>query len=215
MTLDPQTSDASMPMGPPQVGARERFDAIYSVVSGSATYWNIQRDVYGPQYAEEAAPYSFVTLVDLERIATAIGVLPGQTLVDIGCGQGGPGMWVARTTGAQLTGIDISPIAVAQAAGRAMAFGLEGRARFQTGEFAATGMPDAAFDAAISVDVLWVAPDKPAALREVARILRPGGTFVFTSWDFATSPPDEPQPSHHEPLLREAGFAILVVARLQ
>jgi ubiquinone/menaquinone biosynthesis C-methylase UbiE len=117
-------------------------------------------------------------------------------------------MWVARATGALLTGVDISPVAVAQAADRAASFGLADRAQFQVGEFAATGLPGATFDAAMSVDVLWLAPDKSAALREVARILRPRGRFVFTSWDFATSPPDEPQPSDHRPLLRAAGFVV-------
>jgi len=208
MAFEQQGSNAPELIGPPQVGARERFDAIYQVVSGSPTFWNIQREVYGEQFAEDAAPYSFVTLGDLERIATAVGLRPGEPLVDLGCGQGGPGMWVARKTGALLTGIDISPVAVAQAAERAAAFGLGARSRFQIGEFAATGLPDAAFDAAMSVDVLWLAPDKPAALREVARILRPNAHFVFTSWDFASSPPNEPQPTDHRPLLRETGFVV-------
>jgi hypothetical protein len=67
------------------VGAQDRFDAIYQAVSSSATHWNIQRDIYGPQFPEDAAPYSFVTLADLERIATAVAISPGQSLVDVGC----------------------------------------------------------------------------------------------------------------------------------
>jgi len=208
MPFEPQASESPALIGPPQVGARERFNSIYSVVSSSPTYWNIHRDVYGAEYPEEAAPYSFVTRGDLQRIAAGVALPRRQTLVDVGCGQGGPGMWVARETGALLTGIDVSPVAVAQAATRAAAFGLGGRARFQIGEFAATGLPGSAFDAVMSVDVLWVAPDKPAALREIARILRPNSRFVFTTWDFGSSPPDEPQPTDHRPLLREAGFAV-------
>jgi ubiquinone/menaquinone biosynthesis C-methylase UbiE len=38
-------------------------------------------------------------------------------------------------------------------------------------------------DAAMSVDVLWMVPDRPAALREVARVLKPGARFVCTNWD--------------------------------
>jgi SAM-dependent methyltransferase len=65
-----------------------------------------------------------------------------------------------------------------------------------------------AFHAAMSVDVPWLAPEKAAALREVARILRQHARFVFTTWDFASSPPDEPRPINHRALLREAGFVV-------
>ncbi len=46
------------------------------------------------------------------------------------------------------------------------------------------------------------------ALREVARILRPSARFVFTSWDFTFSSPEEPQLTDHRPLVREAGFVV-------
>jgi SAM-dependent methyltransferase len=60
----------------------------------------------------------------------------------------------------------------------------------------------------MSVDVLWAVPDKVAAVREVARILRPGGRFLFTSWDFATPLKGDTQVSDHRPLLHEAGFIV-------
>jgi SAM-dependent methyltransferase len=169
MPSDRQASDTPRPGGPPPPNARARYDGTFRALPGSPTYWQIQRDVYGAAYPAEVAPLGFVTLGDLRRFARALALRPGQALVDLGCGQGGPGLWVAREAGVTLTGVDISPVAVAQAAARIATFGLAGRARFQVGEFAATGLPAAAFAGAMSVDVLWLAPDKPAALREVAR----------------------------------------------
>ena len=55
-------------------------------------------------------------------------------------------------------------------------------------------------------------PDKPAALREVARILRPGARFVLTTWDFfaPSAAIPVPQVNDHRPLLQEAGLAVEV-----
>lgn len=88
-------------------------------------------------------------------------------------------------------------------------FGLAGRARFQVGDFTVTGLPAAALDGAMNVDALWLVPDKAAAVREVARILRSGARFVFTTWDVDVVPPGwPPQMRDHRPILREAGFAV-------
>jgi SAM-dependent methyltransferase len=61
----------------------------------------------------------------------------------------------------------------------------------------------------MSVDAFWLLPDKPRATAEVARVLRPGGRFVFTTWDADSTPPRcPPQVPDHRPLLREAGFSV-------
>lgn len=187
----------------------EWFNIIFDGWAKSPTVRHVWRKVYGEDYPEEADPYSFVTLTDLRRIAHELQVGPGQTLVDLACGRGGPGLWVARETGATLMGIDFSPVAVEHATGRAVAFGLAERARFQVGDFVATGLAAAALDGAMSVDAFWAIPDKSAAVREVARILRPGARFVFTTWDVdVTLPGFPPQVNDHRSLLREAGFTV-------
>ena len=112
----------------------------------------------------------------------ALDLSPGQALVDLGCGRGGPGLWLAREAGAWLTGVDFSPVAVSQAAHRAALFGLAGRARFVVGDLARTGLPDDSADAAVSVDAFHFAADPAAAAREVLRVLRPGRRLVLTGW---------------------------------
>ena len=175
----------------------------------SPTSRRARREVYGSDYPEDARPRSFITLLELQRIARDLGVGPGQTIVDLGCGWGGPGLWVARETGAGLVGIDLSDIGVARAREHAAEAGLADRARFEVGDLTATGLPNAGFDGAMSVDVLWSVPEKPAALQEIARILRPGARFVFTNWDRDLSPPGYLPPlADHRPLLDEAGFDV-------
>ncbi len=184
------------------------FNDAYAGPASSPTLRRVQRAVYGDEYPDEAEPYSLVTRSDLRRIAQDLGVGPGQSFVDLACGAGGPGMWVARETGAAVIGIDLSAVAIRQAVARAEAFGVAGRVQFRVGDVVATGLPAHGQDGAMSIDALWVVPDKGTALREVARLLRPGARFIFTTWDFGVSPDDEPQVADHHPLLDAAGFDV-------
>lgn len=56
--------------------------------------------------------------------------------------------------------------------------GLSDRTRFKVGDATATGLPDAAVDAALTVHVAMNISDKPALYAEAFRVLRPGGRFV-------------------------------------
>ena len=173
------------------------------------TRQRIRRKVYGDDYPVEADPRSFFTLTELRAMARDLGVGAGQTIVDLGCGQGGPSCWVARATGAALVGIDLSAVGVARASERAQGLGLADRTRFQVGDITSTGLPEASFDAAMSVDVIWAVPDKLGALREAARILKPGARFAFTDWDRDRTPPGYLPPlGDHRPLLERAGFEV-------
>ena len=84
------------------------------------------------------------------------------------------------------------------------------RARFQEGDLTATGLLEASCDAAISLDVLVFVPDKAAAVREVARILRPSGRFGFTTWEQSgySARLGAPQLADHRPPLVAAGFDV-------
>lgn len=172
----------------------------------SARIWT---EVYGDEYPAELDIYSYVTRTDLRRIAEESMLAPAGRLADIGCGRGGPGLWVAAKTYATLTGIDIAETALVSARRRADAMGIAAT-EFQLGTFAETGLEDASCEAAMSVDALLFAPDKPAAFSEFARILVPGGRLLVTTWDFHGQPVNRPpQVSDHRPLLEAAGFDIL------
>jgi SAM-dependent methyltransferase len=192
-----------------ETSAAGDFDTLFAAIPRSPTLRRIWHDAYGLDYPEEADPFSFVTLTDLRQIAAELVVGPGQVMVDLACGRGGPGLWVARETGASLVGVDFSEVAIEQAGRRAPEFGFVGQARFLVRDAAATGLPEASFDGAMSVDSFWLFPDKRQVAGEVARILRPGARFVFTTWEFPNTPPGwPPQLNQHRDLLSEAGLAL-------
>lgn len=182
--------------------AETRYEPVFAVQGKSATLRAIWAAAYGADYPTEVEPLGFITLSDLPRIAHWLSIGQDDTLIDLGCGRGGPGLWIAQATGASVVGIDIVPAAVDAAAARVADFDLVGRARYQAGSLTGTGMPDEAFDAALSIDSMWMVLDKPGAIAEVARVLAPGGRWALTTW--------EPPYLSYRALLESAGFELLL-----
>ncbi|HTA32089.1 MAG TPA: methyltransferase domain-containing protein [Solirubrobacteraceae bacterium] len=96
----------------------------------------------------------------------------GRDVLDVGCGQGIDLVEYARA-GARATGVDLTPRHVELARSHIEAMGLEASVL----EADAERLPfeDASFDRVSSNGVLHHTPDMPAALREILRVLRPGG----------------------------------------
>jgi len=185
------------------------FDRQFSAPPTSVEA-RVGRAVLGDEYPEELAPYSFVSRSELRRFAEETRLTAGDMLVDVGCGRGGPGLWVAAQSAARYTGIDIAPSAVQAVAARAPALRMQGRVEAAVDTFEDTGLRDASADAIMSIDALLFTPDKRRAVDELARVLRRGGRLVFTSWDYSGQPPGRPpQVDDHRPLLATAGFRVL------
>lgn len=194
--------------GAPDGRAGTSFDEIFAKIGASSTLKKIWQGVYADDYPEDASPFSFVTSTELRLIAEALGVGAGQRFADVACGQGGPGLWVARETGASLIGVDSSRSAVGCAAASARRRGMEGRTTFVLSDAAATGLPDASLDGAMSTDALQLMPDPSAVIKEVARVVKPGAVFAYTTWLSLKPVKGVAYVPDYRPLLAEAGFAV-------
>jgi len=102
--------------------------------------------------------------------------LAGKAVTDIGCGGGLLAEELARL-GASVTGVDPSAPSLATARAHAAATGLAIDYRQGSGE--RLPLPDAWADVACCADVLEHVSDVPAVVREAARILKPGGLFLY------------------------------------
>ena len=154
---------------------REGYEAVYDALGASETFNRIWRDTaYGGQFPAEFAHIGFLTITEAERLLEGLGLRPGGVLADLACGAGGPGLWAAQQSEATLIGVDPAAAGLAAARQRAERVGLAGRAQFRQGSFERTGLDDASVDAVMSIEAFQYAPDKRAALGEVARILKPG-----------------------------------------
>lgn len=106
-----------------------------------------------------------------------LGSLSGQRVLEIGCGRG-VGLKILLGLGAaDVLGIDVDPRMIRLAQERLAGKG--SRARTEIGDAEAIQAPDASFDSVFDFGILHHVPGWPRALREVARVLRPGGTFYF------------------------------------
>ena len=112
------------------------------------------------------------------EIAEALGLTSGSRVLDLGSGLGGPARTLAEHTGCSVTGVDLTPEFCDVATALSAWTGLSDRTHFQVGDATATGLPDEAFDAAMTIHVAMNIPDKAALHAEAFRVLRPGGRFV-------------------------------------
>ena len=100
----------------------------------------------------------------------------GPRVLDIGCGGGFLAEKFA-TRGCQVTGIDPSPVSIDAARAHATAHGLH--IDYQVGSGEHLPAPDSAFDLACCCDVLEHVSDLDRVISETARVLKPGGGYLF------------------------------------
>jgi arsenite methyltransferase len=110
------------------------------------------------------------------RLARLAGVATGARVVDVACGSGATARLLARELGCVTVGVDLGARAIEHAR-RATPAGAQ--ASFLLGDAEALPLPDASFDVALSECSLCTFPDKPRAIAEMARVVRPGGTIAI------------------------------------
>jgi arsenite methyltransferase len=110
------------------------------------------------------------------RLARLAGIAPGARVVDVACGSGATALLLARELGCVTVGVDLGARAIEHAK-RATPAGA--RASFLLGDAEALPLPDASFDVALSECSLCTFPDKPRAIAEMARVVRPGGHIAI------------------------------------
>lgn len=124
---------------------------------------------------------SLLSWEGIAEVVEALGLSPGDTLLDLACGRGGYGLEIAARTGARLVGVDFSAEATRQARENARRLGRT--AEFRVGDLVATGLDTGSCDAAVCVDAIQFAEPQDAAYRELRRVLAPGGRAVLTCWE--------------------------------
>ena len=112
------------------------------------------------------------------EMAKTLGLAPGVAVLDVGSGIGGPARYFARTWGADVTGVDLTPAFVELATDLTARTGLADRVRFVEGSALDLPFHDARFDLATMNHVGMNIADKATVFAEVRRVLRPGGRFV-------------------------------------
>ncbi len=115
--------------------------------------------------------------IETPRLIGPRGSLIGKRVLEVGCGRG-VGVEILLSLGAEhVTGFDLDPKMIALAQKRLKKYG--DRARVYVGDAEAIDAPDTSFDAVVDYGVIHHIPQWQRALKEIARVLKPGGTFYF------------------------------------
>ncbi|MFJ6565635.1 class I SAM-dependent methyltransferase [Streptomyces sp. NPDC091412] len=172
----PTTTPGTAPPSP----SAAAFDAFHAARARTTLVSSLYAAAMGEDYPAEVAASSSCDWPLLGLMTARLRMRPGQLLVDAGCGAGGIGLWLARALSVRLVGFDVSRVAVAQAIGRSGQFLPTGRAAFRVAGLEATGLPDGCAHGVVCVDALSRAADRDLAVRELGRVLAPGGRLVLT-----------------------------------
>jgi SAM-dependent methyltransferase len=135
--------------------------------AGAASY-----EAYVGRWSRAVAP----------RFLAWLEVPPGRAWLDVGCGTGAVTAAVLDSCSpASVVGVDPSPAFLASARAHVP----DDRAAFRAGDAQALPLDDASVDVAVSGLVLNFVPNRAAALAEMRRVVRAGGTVAAYVWDYA------------------------------
>jgi len=175
------------------------FDVARLRASVRSVYTRVALDPNGDFHFHRGAAYAIALLgydpAELEAVPErakqrfagvgnplAIGpIAPGDTVLDHACGAGMDLLLAARRAGpaGRAIGVDATPAMREVASAAVREAGLEHRVGIRAGFFEALPVDDASVDVVLSNGVLNLAPDKRQVLREIVRVLRPGGRLYL------------------------------------
>ena len=125
----------------------------------------------------------------VDKLISTLGVSPGDRVIDVGCGFGGPARRVAEQTGATVLGVDITPAYVEAAQTLTTRMGFADRVSFQTADIMGMSVTRP-FDAAITMHVQMNVENKRAWFAAIGDVLSPGARLAV--WEVCTNTDQEP-----------------------
>jgi SAM-dependent methyltransferase len=154
----------------------ETYDAAYGNFSNKVLQ-EVRREAFGDDIGQN----SWITTSEFLRLLNHLGLESKSNVLEVACGSGGPALFIARTFGCHVTGIDINEQAIATADKMARDQKLDSLVRFSRAD-AGVALPfeNETFDAITCIDAIHHLPDRLRFLKESHRILRRGRRLLFT-----------------------------------
>ena len=125
-----------------------------------------------------------------EELFRRADFVPGQRVLDVGCGVGTTAIEVARRYSVHVTAVDISPIMLDRAHSNVASAGVENRVVVESGDILALRFPDDTFDRVIA-EAVTMFVNRPRAAKELVRVCRPDGRVLATEFLWRKPPTPE------------------------
>lgn len=175
----------------------------------------------GKQYTEEGiAKYQlmfgdgFVSpggVATTAEFAKLLQLSADQNVLDVGCGVGGAAVYLARTYGCYVYGIDLSVNMILTALERAAAHGNGDKISFEVSDATKRDLPEESFDAVFSRDALVHVADKPTLFARLFKFLKPGGRLVITDYLRCEGPASD----EFEAYVEQRGYTLHTIEEYQ
>eukprot|EP00197_Chlamydomonas_leiostraca_P006353 CAMPEP_0202865196 /NCGR_PEP_ID=MMETSP1391-20130828/5325_1 /ASSEMBLY_ACC=CAM_ASM_000867 /TAXON_ID=1034604 /ORGANISM="Chlamydomonas leiostraca, Strain SAG 11-49" /LENGTH=380 /DNA_ID=CAMNT_0049545001 /DNA_START=23 /DNA_END=1165 /DNA_ORIENTATION=+ len=138
------------------------------------------------------------------RIPSILGAKPGDKILDVGCGVGGPMRTIASVSGSHVVGITINEYQVQRATHHNAKQGIAPLTTVVRGDF--TNMPFEAnsFNGAYAIEATCHAPKLEMVYGEVFRVLKPGAMFLTYEW--VATPKFDPKNAEHVRIMDEINY---------
>jgi SAM-dependent methyltransferase len=137
----------------------------------------VRKETFGTDIGQN----SWLTVDEYDRFLSWLALRPDHHALEVASGSGGPALYLAKTVGCRVTGIDANEIGVATASTMAMTFNQEDRVQFAVADAnARLPFDDNTFDGIACIDSMNHFTDRLAVFREWRRVLRAGRRAVFT-----------------------------------
>ncbi|HEX4816251.1 MAG TPA: methyltransferase domain-containing protein [Nonomuraea sp.] len=176
-------------MAPDNVPSSSQVADMYDEITTIHAQWNGNLHYGYWTGADDDSGFDEALDQMTEQVIRRLDPRPGRHVLDLGCGLGAPALKLARDHPVRVTGVSISPRQIAVAAERARAAkDLTGSVTFEVADAMSLPYPDESFDAVMSLESMMHMPDKARVLKEIARVLRPGGRLALADIALRTLP---------------------------
>mmetsp|Transcript_31767 Transcript_31767/g.38384 ORF Transcript_31767/g.38384 Transcript_31767/m.38384 type:complete len:374 (-) Transcript_31767:498-1619(-) len=155
-------------------------DTFYSLITDFYEYGWGQSFHFAPRDKGEGFDASIIR--HEVKIAKQIGLEPGKSVLDAGCGVGGPMRNIVFATGGKVTGITINAYQVERCTAENIKTGASKLANVVQGSFLEMPFPDNHFDGCYCIEAACHAPVLEDLYKEIARVMKPGSHFATYEW---------------------------------
>jgi SAM-dependent methyltransferase len=151
----------------------------------NSSYGNYERDAYREvrleTYGEDFGQTSWVTTEESHQIPQLLELTADSSVLEIGCGSGRYALQVVETAGCKVIGLDLNAEGIRNANTLAEQRNLSSQIHFQQCDVSQVlPFADKTFDAVFSNDVFCHISGRAALLRELWRVMKPGGRILYS-----------------------------------
>jgi ubiquinone/menaquinone biosynthesis C-methylase UbiE len=144
-----------------------------------ATIWGGE-DIHIGTYEHEEDSIFEASRRTVRKILSMLTLNESSQVLDVGSGYGGPARYFVKTTGCKVDCLNISEVQIERTLRLNQQHGMTDRVKVIEGSFEEMPIENSKYDVVMSQDAILHSGNRHKVLEEIARVLKPGGEFIFT-----------------------------------